>query len=110
MDMNPFADSDLRIARAHKNFNALRSEIVAWLERKTYSLSVEGDLNTGETVCAVDEVDPIPSQWGLDASEIIHHLRSALDNAIHQLSGGNVKGSEFPIFTDQEKFKKGGRK
>jgi len=110
--VTPFDDSLNRLNRAREQRDGLMNEIRAWFERKTYTISVKDDLQTGEQVCEIEQIEPLPMTWPMIACEITHHLRSALDNAIHHLfihyTGSPVRRSEFPIFIEEREFKDAG--
>ena len=110
----PFVDSAMRIDRASQQFNSLKSEITEWLRRQTYQISVKNDVRTREGSLELIEVEPTPTSWPLVSSEIVGHLRAALDNAIYHVSvahtGQQVPRTEFPIFIEEEDFVKNGLK
>ena len=110
--MTPLANSKLRLKRARNQFDALRAETKEWCKTESFTVAVEKDVNTGEHVLLAKGVKDLPACWSVIAGEIIHNCRSALDNAIYDLTirhaGGPVKGSEFPIFWNLDRFKRDG--
>jgi hypothetical protein len=59
-------------------------------------------------VYRLDLVRPIPLEWSVSLGQIVHNLRSALDNAVYALAlvhkGRSVSQSSFPIFTEASKY------
>jgi hypothetical protein len=110
--MIPLANSKLRLKRARDQFDALRTEIKEWCKTDSYTTTIEKDVDTGEHVLLAEGVRDLPACWSVIAGEIVHNCRSALDNAIYDLTirhtGDPVKGSEFPIFSTRDRFKTAG--
>lgn len=110
--MTPLANSKLRLKRARNQFEALRAEIQEWCKTDSYTFTVEKDINTGEDVLLIKGVKDLPGCWSVIAGEIVHNCRSALDNAIYDLtirhSGKPIARSEFPIFRDGSRFNESG--
>lgn len=51
---------------------------------------------------------PMPVGWSILLGEIVHNLRSALDNAVYLIAvahGGDGGTTAFPIFADESEFK-----
>lgn len=107
-------DSLLKLTGARDSqLKQLHQEITEFLDGEPYEWIDEVDSLAREIIARLrfrrpDEI------WGLLISEIIHLLRSALDNAVHELlfPGAKVRMSktcEFPIFDTASKYFSTGR-
>lgn len=101
----------LRIIRAEAKLNTLERSVLDFspnLER--YRVVVDVEEEGLKQVARVRFEWKSPDWWGLATGEIVHHLRSVLDNLVWQLviaNGAVPDGdSEFPIARDYEWFDK----
>jgi hypothetical protein len=77
------------------------------------------DPNTRERLYGIEVLeDPPVGEWGILIGEILYNLRSGLDHLAYALSAAHTpgktppRGTEFPIFRDEDRFddvKSGGR-
>jgi hypothetical protein len=105
----------MKLARANEQKDALKSEIAAFLgARETKSVLREVDPKTNDL--HIRFVAPIaPVDWAIRLGEIVHNLRSCLDNVAWRLVELDRRHPSspdgrtcFPIFSDSEKFKSNG--
>jgi hypothetical protein len=94
----------LRLKRAEAHLNCLGADIAAYLERSPWSVPNESEFD-GEWEIRRIRIDPEPDpEWGILASEFVHHLRSTLDNLVWQLvllkEEKPGRKTKFPIYTD----------
>ncbi|MGQ0828537.1 MAG: hypothetical protein ACT4ON_09100 [Bacteroidota bacterium] len=103
-----FSNSYAKVARAHRTLNDLKSQIQSFNEEKPYILRNYFDKQTRQNVLAYTPTKEIPKEWSVMIGEIAHHLRSALDLAVYQMTvinaGHELPNTEFPIFEDKNKF------
>jgi hypothetical protein len=93
----------LRLARADELLDIFYPAISAYIQRHPYTipdeLEREGEWHV-QRIFIQESPDPA---WSLLLSEVIHHLRSALDNLVWQLIRLNGEEptcrSQFPIYT-----------
>jgi hypothetical protein len=99
-----------RIARAKEHLATLKTDIGAFCGRNAHEVRHEIDPETGEKIVVYYAREEIPVTWSILIGEIAHNLRSSLDQAIYDLTiretGQPLELSEFPIFTDRDRFKK----
>ena len=102
-----------RIARAKEHLASLKAEIDAFCRRNAHEVRHEIDPETAEKIVVYYAREHIPVTWSILIGEIAHNLRSSLDQAVYDLtireSGHPVEFSEFPIFTDRDRFKNTGK-
>lgn len=107
-DSTLLKNSRAKVARAKETLQALELEFQRFIDSKPYDIRQEFDSDTGEHILVYYPVGKFPCNWAVIIGEILHNLRSALDNAVHELSvretGSEVKGSEFPIFENKGLF------
>ncbi len=98
-----------KIARADYHLYVLGKEIEAFLNRKPYDVASEADDQAGEYFWRVSIREAPDPRWGLLASEVAHHLNSALDHIVwliaSQRPGGPPKGTGFPVFPSAKGFR-----
>jgi hypothetical protein len=93
-----------KIERAVQNFNELHTPIKDWCEGQPYLSVVDDDYNTGwHRIVRVGELPDPPPEWSVIVGEIMHDLRSALDQLAWKLveATGNKPYDrlEFPCFS-----------
>lgn len=105
----PLATAGIRakLDRAREHLEELDTYIDTFLDSDPYTMTIshEPDRVVGHLVYKT----PIPIGWSVVLGEIIHNMRSALDNTVYLLScvwkqklvG---KGTMFPIFDDPNKW------
>lgn len=98
----------LKVARARQQLDGLEAEFKRFSDSKPYTLSLEKDVEPDKYVLIYHPGASIPDDWPIIIGEIFFNLRSALDNAVHELSvretGAPVKNSEFPVFDNKAAF------
>lgn len=102
-----------RIARAMEHLASLQVDIDAFCWRNAHEIRHEIDSETSEKIVVYYAREPIPVTWSILVGEIAHNLRSSLDQAVYDLTvretGHPVDFSEFPIFTDRDRFNSAGK-
>jgi hypothetical protein len=101
----------LLIARAEKQFDALRAEIDQFFSNNPADLIVEDDLETGEKVVYWKQEPKPPREWGADVGQLVNNARSALDHVIYALaiqagSDPEEDKTAFPIFESRDAYLK----
>jgi hypothetical protein len=79
----------LKTDRALAQIDALNAEINAFRSRvnaNTDPVRIESDAETGEKLVRLNAAENPPPEWSVWLGEIIHDLRSALDNFVWQLA------------------------
>jgi len=93
-----------RVEWAERDVETLNSEIDRWLEHQPYAARLE--FYEEERLWVVQLRMPTPPLvWGVVVGNIVHNLRSALDNLVWQLvllngeqPRSGPRGNDFPIF------------
>lgn len=108
----PFEASNLKIARARKHLQELKSEIAAFFSKNPYRLVIEPwELNsqTGfvshSWVVHID--DTLPSITSTIIGDVFHNLRTSLDILVCDLvriEGKSVKEVLFPFCETPNEF------
>jgi hypothetical protein len=74
-----------RLAWASKHLDALNGAIDAFLDGKPYSSSTKYDQDALEWVVRVHVHKGLPPEWSFMVGDIVHSMRSALDNLAYAL-------------------------
>lgn len=103
-DQPSLLGSRLKIKRAEQHLEELEPEIRAYVKRDPYRISEKPDAEGEWMVVRFVEIREYPDPaWGVRVGELLHDLRSALDNLVWQLIRLNGKEpgdqSQFPIYT-----------
>jgi hypothetical protein len=107
-----------KVNRAQEHAQSLSNDISAAVRGpdNPYRLVPELDLDAGKCSLRVEKVAEFPRpQWETVVGEIVHNLRSALDQLAYQLALLNradddaLRGCEFPIFVDRDRFNGGSK-
>jgi hypothetical protein len=84
----------------------LRSQVEAFEQRDSHTITVEVDADAGEHVFYVHELESVDPDWGLMIGDCIHSARASLDFLMVRLwalvTGKNVREIDnvaFPIFS-----------
>jgi hypothetical protein len=111
MPKNPLLGVRIKVDRAKQHLTNLESAIDAYYRSNPYKIIADKDPQTGNVVYRFHYIQPVPHEWGGVVGEIIHALRSSLDNlatalAIHNgtTSDAQLKETYFPIGTTKESF------
>lgn len=111
MSENLLCGVRVKIDRAKYHLVNLESAIHRYHSSTPYEIVAEADANSGNNVFRFRYLQPIPKEWGGIIGEIIHALRSALDNlatalVIHNgaTSKTALKETYFPIGASKEAF------
>jgi hypothetical protein len=98
----------LKIERANLHIHELEREIEAYRQTKPYSLKPDTDPSTGNEIIHLDLPEIIPPNLSVITGDVLHNLRSALDQLacrLAELSGvSNTKGVYFPFGRSSEEF------
>jgi hypothetical protein len=100
-----------RTEYAATQLRALASEVEAYLKSvKSETVCTISDDRRGYKVESLLD-QPIPASWNFTVSEIIHHLRSALDNTVWYLAcldqqPSNPRDISFPVVFQEEKWER----
>jgi hypothetical protein len=103
----------LKLDRAETHIDTLRNETQAFLGRKPKPFEIRPEKEPGPNnsmqyvLYAIVREEP-PPELAPIIGDVIHNLRSALEQLAHELSDRKRK-SQFPIFTDECEFKVKGR-
>lgn len=103
MGRDPLAGCIAKVERAEAHFNALHSEIRAFLksEPKPYGFVAEIDVEASKALWRLRVVKEPPLEWSTIAGDYLQNLRAALDHLIWVLvkaNGFTPSGNAFPIF------------
>lgn len=100
---------DLKIGRAQEHLAFLERERGRFLEGIDRSVVGHFEPEERDYVFRVAS-EPPPFEWGLIVGEVVHNLRSALDQMLWQLvlvrGGTPTNRTMFPIYKDPAKFKR----
>lgn len=116
--MDPLRRVRAKLDGAKTQSESLSDEISRSVARidKPYRLVPELDLDAGECLLRIEKVEEFPPpEWETAVGDIVHKLRSALDQLAYQLATLNqadeaaLRGCEFPIFRDRDLFYSGGK-
>lgn len=105
---HPLTGPKLKLARAKSHLADFESAIVAYRESEPYTLRFEHDASTGENVFYVVLTKCLPPELSVIAGDVVHNLRSALDQMVCGLVRANGKqvrtGNGFPIMGSEKSF------
>lgn len=105
--MGEMTDVMLRIKRSKKHLNILNREVRAFMASKPYRVEVSIDPKDGRYIIRPYLIKQCPVSWGLLIGEVVHGLRSALDNMAWSLAIKQDTAVSFPIFINRnEEFDK----
>lgn len=104
----PLDDAFAKLYRAGEHLEELRDEVASFVKDRPYSVTGNGDLNTGEYVLRIKPKEP-PKRISVLIGDVISNLRPPLDfliNALAVLDSGNSHPSnQFPICDTPAAFK-----
>lgn len=116
--MHKFLQSvDYKLQRSNEQILGLAASVEEWSARNPPECLFE-DVDQGRRIIGrlKEFPEPVPlALWGLIVGEIIHNLRSTLDNLAYALSRlkddppQNQKKVSFPIYESKDNFQKKGR-
>jgi hypothetical protein len=93
-----------KLSRAYQNFEILDDESRRYMHEGVYAVVSNPQPDPTQHIFTLQVNEPIPMRWGILFGEAIHHLRSALDHVVFQLTldmkGASAEGTGFPIITD----------
>jgi hypothetical protein len=104
-------DHRAKLDWARKHLDRLESEIQIFVDSEPYTPTFEKQEQVGRWISRIRVNRTIPSEWSLIVGDVLHNLRSALDNVVYALitneSGTPAKPAQiqFPIFGDSADFK-----
>jgi hypothetical protein len=97
-----------KIARAEQHLGALYDEMATWSAGQPWGLFEEVHDQGRKHFWRLRLQRPIPVDWAVVLGEVIHNLRSALDQAVYWLTvdwtGGELPLSSFPVYTRRSSF------
>jgi len=98
---NLFHGSRLKVERANHHINDLSLQWRKFAKTGPYSVLVEDDPKTGDSVLKISMDQPAPEQILLIVGDALHNLRSALDFAMSDIefvaTGARDPYTSFPI-------------
>ncbi|HEV3318293.1 MAG TPA: hypothetical protein VG053_00990 [Solirubrobacteraceae bacterium] len=101
--MDKLAGVRAKLDRASTQLEALDDEIQRFRKCEAYSISGEFDAESSNYIFRLHIHEWPPIEWGVLSGEIIHNMRSALDNIIYQLvlraKGKPGKWNVYPFCT-----------
>jgi hypothetical protein len=115
MDRDARAELNIlaKLTRSLDLLEQLETEIEAWSNADNIGIEVGEQLEPHVLTYVLVYHHPIPIGWSAIIGEMIHNLRSSLDNAVHLAAltnGGTGKASAFPVYWDEAKYIKSGRR
>lgn len=81
-----FESARSKVRRAEKHISDLEEAFQRFVERDTYTVSVEPH-SQGRTAVTIKLAEPVPDELGLTIGDAVHNLRSSLDHATWELIG-----------------------
>jgi hypothetical protein len=99
----PFA----KIKRAETQIHNLKNSIKEFFDRKPYRITSDTDLQVGELVWKFEFTECIPIEFSISIGEILHNLRSPLDQICCELALMNGRTETkvyFPFGGDKKGF------
>ncbi len=101
---------EARFRWAEKHLEAHHAEYVSCVDRKPYRLEVQPNREYTEYTFRIRIREAIPDHWSFMIGDILHNLRSTLDNLVFNLAGQPTgtrrENIQFPIV---HPGRKGGR-
>jgi hypothetical protein len=103
----------LKIERANKHIDELKSALLAFKNSDPYKISAKRDPQTRKLIYYLVDVQPMPMEIACIAGDTLHNLRGALDHLAYRLfrnEAGNAADAKhvyFPIFDDAAKYQAG---
>ncbi|RWN24372.1 hypothetical protein [Mesorhizobium sp.] len=101
VNTDPLLGPKLKIERAKRHVSDFETAMKAFFESGPYELVADIDPKTGEEVFRVRVHQCVPDEFSIITGDIVHNLRSALDQMICGLVRANRKqvsgGNGFPI-------------
>lgn len=99
----------LKIARAQKHFDELKSALAGFFETNPYAVICKTDSKTGQKTYFIKIEQSIPGEIGVVVGDVVHNLRSALDQIVcclFKCNGKQISGSNgLPVATSRERFR-----
>lgn len=98
-----------KLTRAREHLEQLDREMAAFTHRRPFVVVELPKPKVNVLSWGIRLTEPIPISWGVIMGEIAHDLRSALDNAIYELSVERLNKrpddkTGFPIFDSPDEF------
>lgn len=94
----------LKIERAKEHITYLKTAIGEFRERNPYRAVFNGDTHKGFGTFIVSVDEEIPPMWGVVVGEVLHLLRTSLDNAWWVMGGRGKRRDRFPFLENPEGF------
>jgi len=103
-----FEGARTKIDRAREQTQTLQAEFQTFIDSKPYAVPQILDEKTRRKTATYKITESFPLRWSAMIGEILHDLRSALDNTIYEMTcieqGGPLKQTEFPVFDDESEY------
>jgi hypothetical protein len=101
-NFDPFYSAKLRIARAKEHLDDLETKINNFFAEKPYATVIEPDPDGIHQIHKLRFTERFPFRWRVLATEIVEHLRAALDHATWatawlKTGDPNIEQTAFPF-------------
>jgi hypothetical protein len=110
MNVDPLAGPRLKLARAKRHLIDFKETVAAFRQSEPHEVTVEQNANTGENVYRIRVKACLPAELSVIVGDVVHNLRSALDQLVCGLVRANRKqvrtGNGFPISGSVKGFDK----
>jgi hypothetical protein len=107
---DPLRGPKLKVERAKRHLADLKAAMESFFATKPHEMISEKDSKTGEEIFRIRIHKCIPSDISIITGDVIHNLRSGLDQLICALVIANrrqiTRGNGFPIAGSLEKFER----
>jgi hypothetical protein len=98
-----FNSSRLKIERAYRHIEELKTVFESFLSSDFCRVSVEPQSDTGSQIIKVGSIATLPSETALIIADAVHNLRTALDHAMAEILEGH-KWIQFPVGKERHNF------
>lgn len=86
----------LKVERATKHILELESEYDEFRRQNPYNIGFKDDAQTGDRICHLEAVRPIPKAFSVVIGDVLNNLRAALDHAVYALVQVGQPGAVSP--------------
>lgn len=108
VDPQALAGIGAKLERADEHMRTLHEEMDAWDAERPYRLAREVHDHGCKHLYRLKLLKPIPVAWAVILGEVVHDLRSALDQAVYWLTvdwtGRRLEGTAFPVKRSRAAF------
>jgi hypothetical protein len=108
-------DHQEKLAWARKHLETFKQAVGAFANDSPYRTAAQDEPETGDRVWRIFRNKPLPPDWPLVVGDVVHNLRSALDNLVYLIAQRNTprdltedeaKRLEFLIFDSDTNYLK----